>query len=56
MCHCFSEGQFGGGYLAHKESACNVGDKDLSSQNFGFSSSHVWMWELGYKEAWKQKN
>ena len=24
--------------------------KDLSSQSYGFSSSHVWMWELDYKE------
>ena len=23
-------------------------DKGLSSQSFGFSSSHVWMWELNY--------
>ena len=23
-------------------------DKDLSSQSYGFSSSHVWMWELDY--------
>ena len=22
------------------------------SQGYGFSSSHVWMWELGYKESW----
>ena len=22
----------------------------------GFSSSHVWMWELGYKESWAPKN
>ena len=22
-------------------------DKDLPSQNYGFSSSHVWMWDLG---------
>ena len=22
----------------------------------GFSSSHVWMWELDYKESWAQKN
>ena len=22
------------------------------SQNYGFSSSHVWMWELDYKESW----
>ena len=26
-------------------------DKDLSSQSYGFSSSHVWMWELDHKEA-----
>ena len=25
-------------------------DKGLSSQNYGFSSSHVWMWELDYKK------
>ena len=23
---------------------------------FGFSSSHVWMWELDYKEGWAPKN
>ena len=22
------------------------------SQSYGFSSSHVWMWELDYKESW----
>ena len=26
------------------------------SQSYGFSSSHVWMWELGYKESWAPKN
>ena len=31
-------------------------DKDHSSQSYGFSSSHVWMWDLGYKESWAQKN
>ena len=31
-------------------------NKDLSSQGYGFSSSHVWMWELDYKENWAQKN
>jgi len=25
-------------------------NKGLSSQNYGFSSSHVWMWELDYKK------
>ena len=27
-----------------------------SSQGYGFSSSHVWMWELDYKESWVLKN
>ena len=27
-----------------------------SSQSYGFSSSHVWMWELDYKEGWTLKN
>ena len=31
-------------------------DKGLSNQSHGFSSSHVWMWELDYKESWVQKN
>ena len=26
-------------------------NKDPSSQSYGFSSSHVWMWELDYKES-----
>ena len=26
------------------------------SQSYGFSSSHVWMWELDYKERWAPKN
>ena len=25
-------------------------------QSYGFSSSHVWMWELDYKESWAPKN
>ena len=30
--------------------------KGLSSQGYGFSSSHVWVWELDYKESWALKN
>ena len=30
--------------------------KDPSSQGYGFSSSHVWMWELDCKESWVLKN
>ena len=31
-------------------------NKDLSSLSYGFSSSHVWMWELDYKDSWALKN
>ena len=31
-------------------------NKHPSSQIYGFSSSHVWMWELDYKENWALKN
>ena len=31
-------------------------NEGLSSQGYGFSSSHVWMWELDYKESWALKN
>ena len=34
-------------YFAHK---------GPSSQGYGFSSGHVWMWELDYKESWVPKN
>ena len=27
-----------------------------SSQSYGFSSNHVWMWELDHKESWVPKN
>ena len=30
-------------------------DKGLSNQSYGFSSSHVWMWELDHKEGWVPK-
>ena len=31
-------------------------NKGPSSQSYGFSSSHVWMWELDHKESWAPKN
>ena len=31
-------------------------NKGLSSQGYSFSSSHVWIWELDYKESWAPKN
>jgi len=31
-------------------------NKGPSSESYGFSSSHVWMWKLNYKESWAPKN
>ena len=31
-------------------------NKGPSSQGYGFSSGHIWMWELDYKESWALKN
>ena len=31
-------------------------DKDPSSQSYGFSSSHIWLWDLDHKEGWAPKN
>ena len=34
----------------------NPDSQDPSSQGYGFSSSHVWMWELDGEESWALKN
>ena len=39
-----------------KSSDIYFAKKGPSSQGYGFSSSHVWMWELNYKESWVLKN
>ena len=31
-------------------------NKGPSSQSYGFSSDHVWMWVLDYEESWVLKN
>ena len=31
-------------------------NKSPSSQSYGFSSSHVWVWKLDHKESWALKN
>ena len=43
-------------YFLEYPSALDIANKGQSSQGYGFSSSHVWMWELGYKESWAPKN
>ena len=34
----------------------DIVNKGPSSQGYGFSSGHVWMWELDYRESWAVKN
>ena len=34
-----------------KKQRHHFADKSLYSQSYGFSSSHVWMWDLNHKEA-----
>ena len=34
----------------------DIADKGPSSWSYGFSSSHVWMWDLDHKESWALKN
>ena len=39
-----------------KEQRHYFANRSPFSQSYGFPSSHVWMWELDYKESWTQKN
>ena len=39
-----------------KKQIHHLANKGPSSQGYGFSHSHVWMWELDYKESQAQKN
>ena len=39
-----------------KMQRCYFAYKGPSSQSYFFSSSHVYMWELDYKESWAPKN
>ena len=42
--------------LTHQSSSCGSRLKAIQSESYGFSSSHVWMWELDYKESWVPNN
>ena len=39
-----------------KKQRYHFANKGPYTQSYGFSRSHVWMWELGYKESWVLKN
>ena len=40
----------------HIKSRHHFADKGPYSESYGFSSSHIWMWELDYKESWALRN
>ena len=42
--------------MTNPDSILKSKDKVSYSQSYGFSSSHVWMWELDPKEGWMPKN
>ena len=44
------------GFSASKETLHYFANRSPSSQSYGFSSSHVRLWELDYKESWMLKN
>ena len=47
---------FLGSKITEDGDCITLANKGPSSQSYGFSSSHVWMWVLGYKESWVWKN
>ena len=49
---------FSSGYylIFYKKQRHYFANKGLYSQSCGFSSSHVWMWELDHKESWAPRN
>ena len=42
--------------IAYKKQRHYFANKGPSSQGYGFSSGHVWMWELDCEESWALKN
>ena len=50
------EGKLWPTYIAYSKGETLLCQQGPSSQGYGFSSSHVWMWELDYKESWAPKN
>ena len=40
----------------NKKQRHHFADKSPCTQSYGFSSSHVWMWESDHKEGWTLKN
>ena len=43
-------------WIAYSKAETLLCQWSLSSQSYGFSDSHVWMWELDYEESWVLNN
>ena len=52
---CFLEKSYDKPRQHIKKQRQHFANKGPSSQSCGFSSSHVWMWELDHKESWVPK-
>ena len=53
---CSLEEKLWATWTAYEKAETLFVNKGPSSQGYGFSSGHVWMWELDYKESWAPKN
>ena len=53
---CFLEGKYEKPRERIKKQKYHFADNDPYNQSYGFSSSHVWMWELDHKEGWVPRN
>ena len=53
VCHNWRRQQYNDNI---KEQRHHFADKGPSSQSYGFSSSHIQIWELDHKESWTPKN
>ena len=42
--------------LKNRDITLPIKVKAMSIQSYGFSSSHVWIWELDYKKSWELRN
>ena len=42
--------------LGHPMEIHHLTDEGPSSQSYGFSNSHLWMWKLDHKECWTSNN
>ena len=50
------EGKLRPTWIAYSKAEMLLCQQSPSSQGYGFSSGHVWMWELDCEESWVPKN